>query len=140
MKVKYFGNNPRKLEVLKAFDVSLRNVDLQYELPRIEYTPIEEDPEQNGFYDSIKKIDAYIDSLPEKEEFHERNKYQSGDYDKFVFDVHCENTDLLFRHFVDVLIRIAYIKEGFKIDKIGIAFEGMVMCNIIRATNIYFSS
>ena len=131
MKVKYFGKNPRKMEVLKAFDVSLRNAELQYELPRIEYKSLEEDPEQSSFYESIKKIDAYIESMPEKEEFHERNKYQSNEYDKYSSNVHCESTDLLFRHFVDILVRVAYIKEGFKIDKIGIAFEGLVMCNII---------
>lgn len=31
MKVKHYGDNPRKMEVLRAFDVSLRNTDLKYD-------------------------------------------------------------------------------------------------------------
>lgn len=131
MKVKHFGDNPRKMEVLRAFDVSLRNTDLKYELPRLDYSvSYEEDPEQLNFNESVKKIESYIEGLPEKEEFHERNKFQSDEFDNYVFNVHNEDTIMLFRHFVDALVRVAYIKEGFKLDKIGLAFESLMLYNI----------
>lgn len=89
------------------------------------------DPGQELFKASIKAVDGYIDGLPEREDFHERNKHQSSCFDRHTHDVHCEDTILLFRHFVDAIIRVAYIKDFFSLDKIGLAVEGLMLDNVV---------
>lgn len=152
MKTDHFGDNLRKLEIMKAFDVNLRNMNLVYDLPRLEYPKKNHYDEPDGnedanelqFIESVKKIEKYIESVPEKEDFHEKIKMQAQSFHVTQFNLHGEDTTMLFRHFIDAFIRVAYLREDCKVDEIGLGFERLMLDNIkpilidkIEVINIY---
>lgn len=117
LKLRHYGESERKLEILRKMDVYLRNCDVKVSSSRIDY---------NRFEESIAKINLEEEEAFEKDVLVEQTKAQINSMDLERFYRHNPDNIVLFRNFIDGLIRLVWAKEGFKFEKIDKSFEKYV--------------
>lgn len=121
MKVKHFGSDQRKFEMMKIMDPALSDHNTQIQCSRIDY---------DNFDVSIKQVEEELESQSEIDEYSRKAREQSLNMKRKGFYIHNTNNPILFRNFVDGLIRMVYLREGKNSDELDKAVEKFMLYRI----------
>lgn len=121
LKLKYFGDVERKMDMLKKLDVYLRNHYVKVENPKIDY---------NNFEKSLEDIQVMAEDMYEKDLLAEKAHHNIEYMDRKKFSIHDPDNVVLFRNFIDGIIRAIYIRENESFVNIDSAIEKYVIYRI----------
>ena len=145
LKLKYYGDSQRKLDVLLKLDVYLRNHYKTLSLSKIPYSvlKVEEDQQTGQVYDNfatlLQQFEEDLKACYESDLIQNKIGHDTSYMKIPSFSKHCPDNIVLFRNFIDGFIRAVYMCNKRNFENIEKVIETTILYRV-RPLFYYLSS